>query len=320
MQMKGRRNTIPKEKMEPERDPACKAVAELRKSLGLTQQQFAQKLAVAVRTIARWESEKPPDSALYDLAEFAEAQGQTKAMHFFNGAYSDRIQAYAATHPIGPQQDLFPELAQRPRLARAVRELRLAVGQTQQEFAATMGLAIATVTRWEAGHPPKGIWLGRMYSFAVDKGLPEIAELFKQELAREFNTTVLPNPLGADEIVSISGPLGADEVVYINYLLSVMRNRNTQYKEVLGDLVLNTLSGAQEILRDGDSNRIANPAAISYKGDWRPYADAVASAIRRGQISRRHVEAFVNAMARSRGLTVPAKWGSTETAQGKEEE
>jgi len=59
--------------MKREKSPVAKAVRELRQALGESQQAFAYRMDAAVRTIARWETVRPPKavatlSALADLA------------------------------------------------------------------------------------------------------------------------------------------------------------------------------------------------------------------------------------------------------------
>lgn len=59
--------------MEREKTPVAKAVRELRQVLGETQQDFAYRMNTAIRTIARWETIRPPKAAdtLNALADLA---------------------------------------------------------------------------------------------------------------------------------------------------------------------------------------------------------------------------------------------------------
>ena len=59
----------------------------------------------------------------------------------------------------------------------AVRRLRLALGETQQQFAARTGLAISTVVRYELSRPPRGNALEQFKALAEKNGLREIAQL-----------------------------------------------------------------------------------------------------------------------------------------------
>jgi transcriptional regulator with XRE-family HTH domain len=60
------------------------AVKKLRESLGLSQEEFAQKVGVTVRTIARYENDLPPKgAALARLHLFANDAGQTAVAKAF---------------------------------------------------------------------------------------------------------------------------------------------------------------------------------------------------------------------------------------------
>lgn len=50
----------------------------------------------------------------------------------------------------------------------AVKDLRAALGDTQQAFAHRLGLAISTVVRYELTRSPRGAELGRFYNLALN--------------------------------------------------------------------------------------------------------------------------------------------------------
>jgi len=60
----------------------------------------------------------------------------------------------------------------------AVKALRLAIGDTQQQFAARLGLAISTVVRYELSRPPKGPVLFQFHHLAAEHDQRELARLF----------------------------------------------------------------------------------------------------------------------------------------------
>ena len=68
----------------------------------------------------------------------------------------------------------------------AVRELRTALGQTQQAFANTLETAITTVARYETGRTPRGSILLRLVQIAKDNGRTDLAIIFRRELMSQI--------------------------------------------------------------------------------------------------------------------------------------
>jgi transcriptional regulator with XRE-family HTH domain len=75
-------------------------------------------------------------------------------------------------------------------LTEVVRDFRLALGDTQQSFAARLNLAISTVVRYESTRPPKGKALSQFYKAAVKERRYDFAEAFAGALAREIGALV----------------------------------------------------------------------------------------------------------------------------------
>jgi transcriptional regulator with XRE-family HTH domain len=78
------------------------------------------------------------------------------------------------------------EMRMRNDLTAAVKELRLAVGDTQQDFAQRLGLAISTVVRYERSRPPKGKALAQMAEVAESIGHAALAQKFAGALDAEL--------------------------------------------------------------------------------------------------------------------------------------
>jgi transcriptional regulator with XRE-family HTH domain len=81
-----------------------------------------------------------------------------------------------------------------PTITETVKALRLALGDTQQQFAHRLGLAISTVVRYESTRPPKGEALNELYQLARRTGLHHIAAMFESALMGEIRgdaTTLL---------------------------------------------------------------------------------------------------------------------------------
>lgn len=73
--------------MTPEEQKTAEAIKELRTHLGESQQEFSNRLGVVVRTVARYELEKPPRTdALLNLAAVAEAAGRNDLATVFRRA------------------------------------------------------------------------------------------------------------------------------------------------------------------------------------------------------------------------------------------
>jgi transcriptional regulator with XRE-family HTH domain len=68
-------------------DPVSNAVRELRESLSQSQQQFSNTIGVAMNTVARWETTRPPKGkALNDLRELAIENKKTELAWIFGDA------------------------------------------------------------------------------------------------------------------------------------------------------------------------------------------------------------------------------------------
>jgi transcriptional regulator with XRE-family HTH domain len=73
----------------------------------------------------------------------------------------------------------------------AVRRLRLALGDTQQQFAARTGLAISTVVRYELSRPPRGKQLAEFAVLAERNGLHDLARTFAYAAGKTPETAAL---------------------------------------------------------------------------------------------------------------------------------
>ncbi len=73
----------------------------------------------------------------------------------------------------------------------AVKQLRLALGDTQQQFAARTGLAISTVVRYELSRPPRGEALLPFRKLAQEHGLRQICLVFDHAIGQTAETDAL---------------------------------------------------------------------------------------------------------------------------------
>lgn len=75
-------------------------------------------------------------------------------------------------------------------VSRAVRDLRVALGETQQEFAYRMKTAIRTIARYETVRPPKHVALVQFIQLAESHGLKDIAILLQSAFEDELQASV----------------------------------------------------------------------------------------------------------------------------------
>ena len=77
-----------------------------------------------------------------------------------------------------------------PTVAEAVKSLRIALNDTQQQFAQRLGLAISTVVRYESIRAPRGAALAKLVYLASDNGLVHISEMFRYAINCEAGLEV----------------------------------------------------------------------------------------------------------------------------------
>jgi transcriptional regulator with XRE-family HTH domain len=82
-------------------------------------------------------------------------------------------------------------------VADAVRQLRTALGESQQAFAYRMKTAIRTIARYETVRPPKGKALADFFRVASETGNEELAILFRNALTAEIGIAGKLTQLGA---------------------------------------------------------------------------------------------------------------------------
>jgi transcriptional regulator with XRE-family HTH domain len=90
-------------KSEP--NPVSDAVQKLRNCLNQTQQEFANSLGVAITTVARWETTRPPKGrALSDLNKLALENKQWELAKIFGDALADEL---GLTEIVGPARNII---------------------------------------------------------------------------------------------------------------------------------------------------------------------------------------------------------------------
>jgi transcriptional regulator with XRE-family HTH domain len=69
---------------------------------------------------------------------------------------------------------------------KAVKELRTALGDTQEAFAARMHTVVRTISRWESVRPPKGAVLEQLAKLAIKAKRVDLATIFEKAQAAEL--------------------------------------------------------------------------------------------------------------------------------------
>jgi transcriptional regulator with XRE-family HTH domain len=135
----------------------AQAIRDLRGHLQESQQAFSNRLDVSVRTVARYEIDRPPRGImLLRLAEIAEKAERHDLGRVFKD--SEEIENASRKSPF----------------AGAIRALRAALGDTQQQLAARADVALPTIALAETSGFPGEVVLGKLRQVAKDHNLPEI--------------------------------------------------------------------------------------------------------------------------------------------------
>jgi transcriptional regulator with XRE-family HTH domain len=107
--------------------------------------------------------------------------------------------------------------AQQKELIATVRKLREALGDTQQAFADRLGLAIASVIRYERNRVPRGKALARLENVASANGFEDYSTIFRKALDEEF---AVPTPTPSGKAIQFRND---DEAELALALLDVLR-------------------------------------------------------------------------------------------------
>jgi transcriptional regulator with XRE-family HTH domain len=73
-----------------------------------------------------------------------------------------------------------------PKVTEAVRELRLALGESQEAFAQRLKASVRSIARYETIRPPRGKPLAQLHRIAVEENLKGVAAVLSQALTREL--------------------------------------------------------------------------------------------------------------------------------------
>jgi transcriptional regulator with XRE-family HTH domain len=105
-------------------------------------------------------------------------------------------------------------------LSRAVRQLRQALGESQEQFARRLKTAVRTIARYEGERPPTGLVLARLKQLADTHDLPELAKAFQQAIENQLGDEYI-HQLGESYVISLSKP---EEIAPVRALVESLRN------------------------------------------------------------------------------------------------
>jgi transcriptional regulator with XRE-family HTH domain len=106
---------------------------------------------------------------------------------------------------------------QRKQLIATVRKLRIGLDDTLQAFSERLGLAMASVVRYERNRAPSGKALVRLESVATASGFTEYAAVFRKAMDQEF---AVPTPVQGKRSIQFKND---DEVELVLALLDAIR-------------------------------------------------------------------------------------------------
>ena len=156
------------------------------------------------------------------------------------------------------------------RVMATVRKLRLALNETQQEFAARMRVGIATIVRYEHSREPRGKALARFEQVAAGYGFDEYAAVFRKALTDELGAPP-PMPKNAAPVAK-----NAEEHEILLSVLTVLREKRYAreaklIKEALAPLISERVQAAEV----EDARAAVRGAIVRYLKKGHPAANAV---------------------------------------------
>jgi transcriptional regulator with XRE-family HTH domain len=112
-------------------------------------------------------------------------------------------------------------------VCQAVRRLRLALDDTQQQFATRLHLAISTVVRYELSRPPRGKALVQLDRLAMEHGFDDCALIFRNALLNEAGVRIPVGDARPPQAASVGfetpWPKTPEEEAMVADVLTVMR-------------------------------------------------------------------------------------------------
>lgn len=119
----------------------------------------------------------------------------------------------------------------------AVRSLRQHLGDTQQQFAARLSLAISTVVRYELSRPPRGKHLAQFERLATEHRLNKEATVFRNALNLELFGPPGNSAYPQNYYPHVASTVTENESNYYPHILPSQKNEWNFYPRIAGELV-----------------------------------------------------------------------------------
>jgi transcriptional regulator with XRE-family HTH domain len=145
------------------------------------------------------------------------------------------------------------DLAGGPTLPNAVKALRIALGDTQTQFALRLGVAISTAVRYESTRAPSGDILSKLYWLAVNNGLTDVAQMFHRAVFEEWS-----------DWAAIDDPRQLQKTLENRWAQALSNELATQGSSEARFAEWVFMRCAQKVLRDAKYEKLRGPVAEAF--------------------------------------------------------
>lgn len=168
--------------MEPIQETLPALIKRLRLAYGDSQQQFAERLGLSIRTVAHYESDRiPPVKVLRRMADFAAELNRMDWAAAFRAAQSQLAHDNTATDE--------GTVSRIENVQQAIRLLRRTLGDSQQEFANRVGVSIGSVVHYEKDRMPPVEVLGYLLALAREIEAPALTAYFNEAFKNKLHSS-----------------------------------------------------------------------------------------------------------------------------------
>jgi transcriptional regulator with XRE-family HTH domain len=134
----------------------------------------------------------------------------------------------------------------------AVRELRVATGNSQQSFAQALGLSMRAIANYEKDRTPNSPALYRLAKLARQVGRPDLAQVFSSALSEELSDVV--------------EPMTTEEKAWADAVIALLRNKGLTDWPRIGRSIVSAL---EKLVRRTDVEELENLAAVLLEARYR---------------------------------------------------
>ena len=117
-------------------------------------------------------------------------------------------------------------------VCQAVRSLREKLGDTQQQFATRLNMAISTVVRYELTRAPQGEVLVKFMNLAAGNGADDLAEVFRGALSEQLGYQVPVSPILGEHVSYPPAPNEQQEIECLKTILRLANLGSCEFREM----------------------------------------------------------------------------------------